>query len=390
MRRTSSSKLIMAASTVAVLGLSACGGSANGAEGKRAGECALAADNTVVAVGARSNMKTVSVESLNQYVKPAMAGSKKVTLVDTAGEPKVLATVDFKSESANDQAKADDQSLAASVLTKQLSAEVSSSAEANPLKALDIAGRELASQGGAGTIVLVDSGLQTTGALNYTKGDLLSADPSDIAKSLQAKGQLPDLSNMTVVLMGVGDTATPQQPLDTGQQDALRDQWQAIVEQAGAACVYVDPAPLTGDARAGAPAVSVVKVPETQAIAPAKKVVLDSSTVPFKTGSAELREPGATRTKLTQIAEQLKASGAKITLTGTTATDGDSAYQKSLSEQRAQTVKGVLVDLGVSAQNITTLGVGIENPEHVKDVDSEGHLIPELAAKNRTVVLRVQ
>ena len=58
---------------------------------------------------------------------------------------------------------------------------------------------------------------------------------------------------MTVVLVGVGDTAPPQLPLSIGQQDNVVAIWSAIAKAGGATSVRVDPAPLSGPAPAHVP-----------------------------------------------------------------------------------------------------------------------------------------
>ena len=52
-------------------------------------------------------------------------------------------------------------------------------------------------------------------------------------------------------------------------------------------------------------------------------------------------------------------------------------------------VKRVLVEMGVPAENIETVGVGINHPEHVPDVDNDGTLLPGTAAKNGAVFVTV-
>lgn len=368
--------------------LAACGGAAS-ADPVSVGDCQLPSGTTVLAVGGRANMPAVSLEALDRYVAPSIDHGSKVTVIDTGGAPSAKGSIDFGSDAANSEAQNAELAADAQDLRALIERTEARSEEANPLKALELAARQIQSGGGGGTIVLVDSGLQTTGVLDYTTG-LLNADPSDIAKSLDDRHELPDLHNISVVLLGIGDTASPQDPLDTAQQSLLREQWTSIVSKAGAACVYADPAPLSEPALTGVPDVSLVAVPEAKAITPANVVVLDSGTVPFVSDSAELRDPAAAKSTLTDIADSLTSSGAKVELTGTTATDGTEEGRQKLSLARAETVRGILVDLGVPEANITVKGVGIHNPEHVNDLDANGNLIPAAAAKNRTVILKVQ
>ena len=146
--------------------------------------------------------------------------------------------------------------------------------------------------------------------------------------------------------------------------------------------VTAEPAP--AEPAAAAPA------PTGQPIAPAPQVVLDNATVPFASDTAKLTDPGTAKRTLSAIAESVVASGARITLTGTTATDGTRQGRAQLSLDRAEAVKTILVSLGLPAGSITTKGVGINHPSHIADLDKNGRLIPDQAAKNRTVILTVQ
>lgn len=241
-----------------------------------------------------------------------------------------------------------------------------------------------------GTIVLVDSGLQTMGILDYTQRGMLRADPSDLVDGLRGSGQLPDLSGLRVFVVGLGDTAAPQEALDPASRTALVEQWTALLTAAGADCVGVDPLPLTGAAPAVAPTVPTVPVPDVAPLEPSNTVVLTADSVAFVSDSAQLRDPEFARKKLASIAADLVDSGSGVRLTGTTATDGTEAGRLELSRLRAEAVKATLVELGVPAERITTRGVGTHHPGHVDDLDSDGRLIPPKAAQNRTVILTVR
>jgi hypothetical protein len=83
------------------------------------------------------------------------------------------------------------------------------------LAAIDLAARSVTDAAGPKTIVVIDSGLQTTGALRFQDQDgaLLNANPDEVVDLLRRIQQLPNLTGMQVVSNGLGDTAAPQQPL---------------------------------------------------------------------------------------------------------------------------------------------------------------------------------
>ena len=59
-------------------------------------------------------------------------------------------------------------------------------------------------------LVLIDSGLDDRGALDFTVPGLVAATPAEVAGQLKASGNLPDLRGFTVILVGIGYTAAPQ------------------------------------------------------------------------------------------------------------------------------------------------------------------------------------
>lgn len=118
--------------------------------------------------------------------------------------------------------------------------------EADVLAALATAATEVRRAGGAGTVLLQDSGLSTAGALD------LRRPPAEMPSGL------PDLSGLTVILDGVGDVVAPQPPLP--DRAAFRQRWTQIARAAGAACVALTGAQRTTAPRdAGLPPVSLVR-----------------------------------------------------------------------------------------------------------------------------------
>ena len=373
----------------ALVTLAACGSPQPAVEEGLPGGCEVVGP-VVVAAGGRSNMPAPGVQPISRYLRSAANAGAEVTVVDTGGSPKPHTSVSFTATAANDVAAKEQVKAAADQLRSGLETTVAESEGAAPLAALDVSARHIHSGSPMGTIVLVDSGLQTMGILDYTQRGMLRADPSDLVDGLRGSGQLPDLSGLRVFVVGLGDTAAPQEALDPASRTALVEQWTALLTAAGADCVGVDPLPLTGAEPAVAPTVPTVPVPDVAPLEPSNTVVLTADSVAFVSDSAQLRDPEFARKKLASIAADLVDSGSGVRLTGTTATDGTEAGRLELSRLRAEAVKATLVELGVPAERITTRGVGTHHPGHVDDLDSDGRLIPPKAAQNRTVILTVR
>ena len=344
----------------------------------------------VVATGGRANMPAPTVEPIVRYLRSAAASGSEVTVVDTGGAPQTHGSVSFRATAANEVAANEQVKAAAQQLSSGIAATVASAEGAAPLEAIDVAARHIHSASDAGTIVLMDSGLQTQGILDYTQKGMLGAEPTELVDGVQRSGQLPDLTGVRVFVIGLGDTAAPQEPLDTASRRALVEQWTALLSAAGASCVGVDPQPLTGASPTVVPMVPTVSVPDVAPLVLSAKVVLTADTVAFMSDTAQLRDPELAKRKLASVAAALVESGQSVLLTGTTATDGTETGRLRLSRLRAEAVKVTLMELGVPADRSSTEGVGIHHPEHVDDLDAEGRLIPARAARNRTVILTVE
>jgi len=317
-----------------------------------------------------------------------------ITLLDTDRSPSVVDEGAMTSDKGNDAAVAADMELHRQQLYRGLRGAKANDPQADPLTALDTAARTVHARGTTGTVVLVDSGLQTTGALRYATSDLLLASGSDVVGHLRSTRQLPDLSGITVLLVGLGDTAKPQTRVDSATRGRLVEQWTAISSAAGATCVEVDSQPLTTSPPADLPEVMRVDVPE-----PAEPELPDDRQAPvplredsvgFLDDSAELRDPTAASKSLERLAQHIVAGHYRVSLVGTTATAGTEEGRRTLSLQRANAVRNLLVDLGVPEDRIKTRGVGIHHPLHVDDLDKSGNLIPGAAVKNRAVFLSVR
>jgi hypothetical protein len=130
--------------------------------------------------------------------------------------------------------------------------------DANVLDALEIAGeavRAACSRGG--TIYLADSGLQETSPLNFHNPGLLASSPAKVVATLTKAHDIPNLSGMTVTLVGIGNTAPPQDQLSIGQRANLINIWSAIVKAAGAH-LKIDTQPRDNAAPTHVPSVQLV------------------------------------------------------------------------------------------------------------------------------------
>jgi OOP family OmpA-OmpF porin len=114
--------------------------------------------------------------------------------------------------------------------------------------------------------------------------------------------------------------------------------------------------------------------------APGKSFAFDQIT--FETDSAALTPDSADQ--ITQLATVLQGfPSTNVSVEGHTDNTGDPAVNKKLSEDRAAAVKAALIDRGVPADRVTSVGWGAETPVASNDTE-EGKL------KNRRVEITLQ
>jgi OOP family OmpA-OmpF porin len=349
----------------------------------------------VLVIGARANEPAPSLPaSVNALITQAVYDGQSIDAVTVDGDPQRQFSAPFSSTAENDLAWRDDVNKFEAAVAAKIATLRAVTPEADPLEAISRAGDEA---GPSGTVVLIDSGLQTVNPLNFADPGELDADPADIADFLAANHELPHLKGLAVMFVGIGQTARPQAPLDTAQRDNLLAIWEAIATRAGARCYATASENLQPHALSGMPAVTPVLVPAPpnpqpnpkQPVCGSPTILRDAGKVRFKGDQAVFVDVIAARSALTGYATLIKSKHLKVHLIGTTASAGDSEPGKiKLSLERAAAVKQVLVDLGVTATDITTAGLGDKYPGYVLDRDSKGNLVPAKAALNRNVIVQ--
>jgi outer membrane protein OmpA-like peptidoglycan-associated protein len=264
-------------------------------------------------------------------------------------------------------------------------------AHASILSALDVAGRAVrAACPYGGTVYLEDSGLQETGPLNFRQPGTLQSNPRDVVTFLTREHELPNLKGMAIVLVGIGDTTPPQQPLSISQRANLIAIWRAIAVAAEATSVFVDPTPRSGPAPAHVPSVALVPIPRQQSWSPSDKTFVfpDNGPVGFDPNTAVFRDPSAAARALRRLGRYLAANpSARIELTGTTAHWGTLRSCIDLSLRRARAVEAVLVSYSASPSQIRIRGLGWKFPGYQNDQGPNRTLLPGPAEHNRSVIV---
>ncbi|MGX1612651.1 OmpA family protein [Micromonospora chalcea] len=352
--------------------------------------CELPTGPLAVAYGARANTPDPRLpEAVSDLIDRSLDGGHPVSAIRLDGTPEKAFSATFKSTAGN----GDGRDVQLKRFRQSVDAEFANvraeQQEADVLAALSLAARSVPEDGG--TVVLADSGLQTTAPLDFRDGALLAAEPTEVTTFLKKHRLLPELNGRVVVLVGIGDTVAPQPTFDQRTHNNLIAIWKAVATEAGARCVAVFDGPGANRPRSGQlPAVTPVSPPpEPTPVTCGQTVLPNSGKVGFLPDRAVFVDPAAARSALAELAPTMTGGNQRIDLIGTTATDGTREGRRRLSLERAEAVKKILVELGVPAVRITTKGVGTEWDGHVPDLDRNGVLIPGPAAKNRSVVVRL-
>jgi outer membrane protein OmpA-like peptidoglycan-associated protein len=384
-------RVTAAAAAAAVLALVA--GCQNGAGSPSLGSSSSAPAVAFVATD-RSNQVSAAPadQTVADQVRAAVAEQARTTVVTADGQPVVVGAVSLVNTADNDLLRRRRDAELTAGLAK-LFGKAAETGEANPLSGLDLAQRAVSDSTGVKTIIIADSGLQTVAPLRMQDGLLgPRSDIAGVVSLLHAAGELPDLSGVNVVWVGLAQTRQPQPALDIATRTRLQTLWAAILRASGAREVVFLQTPLKGaDPVAGLPAVTPVPV-TYPASAPALSLSLSPAQVGFLPNQAVLRDPAAANRVLAAVAQEIRARGYRhVSITGTTSSEpptGAWPTNTALSLARAQTVRALLVTQhGVPAAIITVEGVGSRFPSYIPDHDPAGRLQESKAVLNRLVII---
>ncbi|MCC8249135.1 OmpA family protein [Saccharothrix luteola] len=262
-------------------------------------------------------------------------------------------------------------------LAGQLSGLGGTSTDLDPLSVL----ADMASADGPAVLVLQSSGLQTTGPLDLTRLGL-DFDVAAVVASVPDDA-LPGLTGKDVIFSGLGQVVGDQPQLPPAARESLVQLWLGVCAKFGANSCTHDTEPVPGGASIGRAEVPVVDIGE---VVHQDGLVHLPSSVLFKAGSDELA-PGA-REALAEVAKKFDGRTTARVI-ARTASSASAEAADDLTRRRGQRVVSALVELGVSRAAFTeVLGLGFTSPLAV-DLDNAGDLIPDAAARNRSVVVEL-
>lgn len=354
-----------------------------------------------VIIGAHANAPRVNTSVMYDAVLEACGQSgSTISLIVNDGAPyaSVVTVPETKSGLSAEKYRAIAEERAAQILSMadQMFAKT---AESDLLSAITLAGRQLnAEEGGRKELIIIDSGLTTAAPLDFSESLLESITAEQVVSLLETQRALPDLQEIdSVRFFNIGDVAEPQSRITEANRETLTEVWGGILKQAGAKEIeFRTDLPLSAFYAEGeVPTVSTVTVLERASalvltemnLSEIDAVSFDEETIAFLADTDELVDREAAKTALEGVAAYMAEHPEfRAMLVGTTAKFGDLENCISLSEKRAEAVKGLLVENGVDEDRLETAGMGYENPFYKND-QKDGTLDETAAAQNRAVIL---
>lgn len=360
-----------------------------------------------VVVGKHGNSMEIPLNapSIKEAIYNSCYTYGSVAFVSVDGNPKVYYQANIPEPEVGGLTENKKQSIA-NGYTEQLLREIQHAypevAEVDTLKAIQQAAFTLqgSSESADKVMVIMDSGLSTVGYLDFTKG-LLEADVQSIVEALKEAEAIPNMQDVSVVWMFIGQTASPQQELSERQKKKLQEIWTAILLEGGAKEVTFASDIASELSEEVFPGVSLVDVEERSINVdteeripveiiidePIETVVLDNTSVQFVGDKAVFVDKEVAMSHIKELAEQLLMHpDNKVYVIGTTAS-GNREFCNQLSIDRAQTVTDALIAMGVPESQLIPIGLGFEDPWHMDDLDDSGRQIESQACQNRKVLI---
>lgn len=338
---------------------------------------------------------TYSSESVSEIVYQTAYNYGKVCQISADGEPRVVIDAAFAEPDIHidGQRKKLEAKNNRDVIIESLAVSKANTPECNILDALRMAAGRIHSDGGSGIVIIHNSGITTTGDLNFTASDLIHADPNYIVKELNERHAIPDLEGVKVIWYGMGSVAYPQDNLTTEYAYKLQEIWESILDKSGADYYINQTIYPKGEENKELPYVTTMPVISKNPIGEnggmSSIVTFDEETSPvnFHKETAAFIDEAAASKALEPVARHLLGDSAnKVKLIGSTASNGSEKSCLELSKQRAKACAELLLAQGVNPNQIEIEGIGRgKNPLRVNDLDKDGNLIEEAAKHNRAV-----
>jgi len=279
-----------------------------------------------------------------------------IKIISAIKYPKVISldTSDIKLKEIGNNSSNAKRSAAANI--KTIEEKVSSLAPtdngANYLEAI-LKARDNIEEGSR--IIVIGSGLSDSGDMDFSKSKFLTNenDRKDIINTVQEKYGSDYLDGYSVEFYGLGDTTLPQEPLPTKQKEIVRDFYKDVIRGLGAT-VEINTKTLVGNA-----VETTYVVGTTDTGCGDIGLIFDDTSLKFVGNKATFVDEAAARTSLATIKSIWDENSDTIQSIQVDGYIAKFVGIETLSQPRADLVKSVLVESGISEDIITATGRGI-------------------------------
>lgn len=349
-----------------------------------------------IVIGAHKYSPTFTVsQELSDKILNISKNFGNVSVTISSGTPKSVAnwSLDVEKKDVGEAKLTQIFKANTQVIIQEIATLKADSPEVNTLSAIIKEANNLHDSGASTkTLIVYDTGLSTTGLLDFTADNLINSSPSFIADQLEAHHSLPDLTGIDIFWSGCGQTRG-EQVLDDENRFKLKAIWSEILSRCNPKSVYFNDAELTSETDNDLPEVSLVNTIsskiEVERIDETVPVIsIEEDEVGFNPDTADFANPSKANTTLKSLATKLCNTDETIYVIGSTASYGSSESSKTLSEQRASTVVQALINNGVDKEILIPVGIGYTKCSlRVNDIDSNNNLVEDQAIHNRAVFL---
>lgn len=249
-------------------------------------------------------------------------------------------------------------------------------------------------------LLIIDSGITTTGHLDMREFNILEPDTSAIiVQRLKEASLLPDLQDVSVSMFNIGGVSAPQAILSGPVEGALMTFWQNIINSTGANLLHLQGRSEGGNSRQvqdGYPFVSIVEF-ETPILdlSDLKSEIFSAQSLGFIGDKSEFIDDATARAVIAETATTLlpfleNNPDHMIYIVGSQAVgSANNTEEYQLSLERAQRVKDLLsTEFNLPASQLIAIGAGTTSLSwRNTDEFIDGVWHDELAEQNRVVAI---
>ncbi len=347
--------------------------------------------DTGVILGLHKNFPQIPGDLLSEHLYDSAYSDGGVVVCIDDGKPCLDYTKRFESiqKAINEQKRVQVANQRAQELLNEICKLKASSPEVDLLAAIAITSKEVLSMNSPNKcIVIIDSGISTTGVISFTNPAIFRADEKDITNQLVSKDCLPDLTGIHIYWVGIGLSCGSQEALSPTQMKKVQSIWQEIITRSGGTVEFSTRQLNTNQEVSSSYTVSTIKSENVELdLNTSDYVKLDEEMIGFKPNQTSFVDPEKARKTLEPIASYLKGNSETIYVVGMTASAGSINGSRKLSLKRAQVCMDILLQQGIPQSQLIAKGLGHTSCSiRVNDLDSGGNLIEEHARKNRAVL----